>query len=43
LQKGHGVIKAKVELNKLARIEQEQKKQAALTNLQKLKKNIRKK
>jgi hypothetical protein len=32
------VIKSKVELNGLARIEQEQKKQVALTNLQKLKK-----
>jgi hypothetical protein len=32
------VIKSKVELNGLARIEQKQKKKIALTNLQKLKK-----
>jgi hypothetical protein len=37
------MIKSKVELNRLARIKQQQKKQAVLTNLQKLKKNIRKK
>ncbi len=37
------MIKSKVELNILARIEQKKNKQATLTNLQKLKKNIRKK
>jgi hypothetical protein len=37
------VITSKVELNKLVRTNQEQNKQATLTNLQKLKKNKRKK
>jgi hypothetical protein len=37
------VIKSKAELNGLVETEQKQKKQVALTNLQKLKKNKRKK